>query len=646
MQENVGDLDSVTERINRKDTETKGEETHEDLFKLEKYEFVKKIKQIVEERRYDDLPHIPVREPVAGEEFQEEFYLLNESGKKSGYLSTELNNKAPVLRQWGTFLQLFREGIRRDPKLRNILVDFMGDKVGQLVPARFMNRVLSYMEGEYGANGMKNGKDERYKKLVRLARRYGCMEDESGTYKRASLGRLIYLEEVPEEIIRPDIRFASRFVDPNKGREYYLKELKKAIKEDNQNQVELFRNLLVDDIYGDSYDMVSKNKIYMHGITGQEKLLVAARYRMARDVKMLALESLFLEIGEIDIKDFAEGKIVTPEDGSSEEGVRVQANLEVLSEEEIASVINPDNWQSILPFKDRAYMISIVVGGEEKKFLLKQRKTGRHMDTKKGGHRPGRTSKREFQVATEFQEQKSQVDDIELRWEVPIGYVEFADSFQFSLFEYVEGGLLKDKFEAEGVLADRIKDHKELFEEDYQNIRQQGNEMRYDPKSIDLIYSGIRLGEMQEEHKRSKKGIRQRVNKVFKRKTRLEQLPELSFEDYARLRAGIMLAKAEYLYHRGMVQAGYGVYDEDGLGFRIGEDEEKGVKLEVIGFDFEYYFKLNEQEMENALSTIRNKQDNFKKAARRGYYPGNIDYRVTQQLALAYMVREEELPSV
>jgi hypothetical protein len=233
-----------------------------------------------------------------------------------------------------------------------------------------------------------------------------------------------------------------------------------------------------------------------------------------------------------------------------------------------------------------------------------------------------------------------------LKWETPVGYVEFPDGFQFTLFEYIDGDMATEESAAEQALEKIIIDNKEAYAEEYQEVQNKVDQLIYDPQIAEKIYSGNHLNHLQQEHAKSQRGISKTLKNIFKTKTWLESLTPLSYEDFALLKARIMVAKAAHLYNLGKFQKGYATSDKDGLGFRVTEGENGKPDLEAIGFDFEYYEKINPEDLAFKKKVLQKEQDRFFNSPRNAFKPGGASLSIPQQIALSLLLEKETLPEI
>jgi hypothetical protein len=306
------------------------------------------------------------------------------------------------------------------------------------------------------------------------------------------------------------------------------------------------------DLYGvgsEEYDlrMMEMNEVgrFRTGITRDERRLIAERYAFARDIKVLALGAeLSQHEGSIDKNS---GDITLPS------GTHMVFDAE---NEGVQNILAPHLWEKRRQLKDRVYEIS----ANESKFILKERKTDRHTDTKRHGHKPGRTSSEEFSIGRHLQESGGrEAGDIVLSFEESIGFASYPDGFQFSVFGFEEG--LQPEAEVSAKLEQEILAHRDQFEEEYRLIQEHLIELINDLPFMERYQK--RLGPY---------------------RGKLPETTILSFEDFARLKALRLKRSAYSLFRENIVSEGFTNGDRDGYAFKVHSNG--NVKLEIIGLDF------------------------------------------------------------
>lgn len=428
-------------------------------------------------------------------------------------------------RQW----RLLTEAIRRDilvkPEVRDIAISYIASPVDESLPQNFLDGFST---------------DDR---IAQLRERY-----------RDKIGNYLALAPVPEDQIIPDVKHAESLRSP-------------------ESTVEMLQALYGADTPA-FYQRLKENVesgMFLCGITGQEKLMLVQRYRFARDVKLLALQAEVLRFGKtIQIND--RGEAVLPS------GTSISVNVE--DETRRRELLNPQNWEKRRQLKDRVYEIQV----GSSKYILKERKTARHTDTKKGGHISGLTSLEEFQTAQHFQDYGVQEQgNIKVNWENPVATVTFPDGFQFTVFEY-QDGLLNENM-VTPALAQKVLEHKERFEDEFATVRAMAQRFKDHPRV--LVF----------EHGRTESGLKA----IFRwMRLRKKPVPELTFEDFAKIKAFRMQRQAKSLMEEVVIRNGYTNSDLDGYAYKINPQDGR-TQLEIFGFDFEYFSKIDQNEIERRI---------------------------------------------
>lgn len=284
-------------------------------------------------------------------------------------------------RRWGIITEAVRRAVISDSEARELVKQGVGLITGEQVPTEFIGR----MQGVAQVN--------------RAAQIAG----------RGFLGRLA-LPSVPETAIGKDIRHTPHLDSDQHGIAKGLLELALA------HYFEHGR-------YEKVLQRIQKNA-EGPGTTMAEKRLLAQRYRFARDVKLLGLlAEMVNEIPEY----HANGEDM---EARLKSGTQIVLTRDAYTDDPLLR--DPLQWLGRKQLKDRVYRARI----GEKDYILKERKTDRHTDTKEKGHQPGNTSRQEFEVAKQMSKlPTSSIGGITVTWEKPLGYVEFPDGYQFCLFE-------------------------------------------------------------------------------------------------------------------------------------------------------------------------------------------------------------------
>jgi hypothetical protein len=153
-------------------------------------------------------------------------------------------------KEWRLITEAVRREILINPEVRNIAIEFVASPLSEALPDAFLDR-LSVNQ-----------------RIAKLADRY-----------RSEIGNYLKLESVPEDQITPDITNSQSLRTPD-GVINMLQETYGA------NTPQYYERLRK---YVDS-------GMFTQGITAQERLMIAQRYRFARDVKLLALQAEVMEI--------------------------------------------------------------------------------------------------------------------------------------------------------------------------------------------------------------------------------------------------------------------------------------------------------------------------------------------------------------
>ena len=451
------------------------------------------------------LNNIPQREPV-----------LDEITSKQ-YETDKLEE------QWLLITEIVRQEILINSETRKIVAGFIGQPVSETLPAEFLELIST---------------NER---VARLVERYG-----------EHLGLYVELDAVPDEQLQPDITHAEIKISPNLHIEY----LQDLHGEDTKEFYQALKEKI-------------NSGIFLKGVTVQERLLVAKRYRFARDIKMLALQA---EASEELIKATGDNNFALPS------GTFISLNVE--DEQIKQDLLNPENWERRQQIKDRVYAIQ----AGEAYYILKERKTARHTDTKKGGHRPGLTSYDEFKTAKEFQENgQVRKGNVGVSWEKPLATVKFTDEYQFTVFEYKPD--LLDDIDIHETVYQRILENAEQFVEEYEVIKILADKLYESPEVI------------QQRFDYSESNLKKLLKYVGLKK---DVRPQLSFDDFAKIKALRMFRQAKELLKETVLGMGYTNSDLDQYAYKINTEDNR-VFLEIFGFDFEYLRKIDKARSEELL---------------------------------------------
>ncbi len=428
--------------------------------------------------------------------------------------------------QWKLITESFRRGILANPDMRGVIKRYNSVPLGEGLVNNAVQEVSAV--------------DERTARLSR--------------FMSKTLGKVLELESVPDVLITPDIRHAPLLI----RKEAQVDSLVRWGKRDSE---------FFDEIFEDKKRQVTENP----GITNKEKELIARRYRYARDLKLLGLSAELYDepVGRPEVHD----GLISHELSS---GTRLVMSAEAF--QATPTILDPSKWEGRTQLKDRVYVVTI----DGKEFIMKERKTARHMDVKKHGHKDGLTSEQEFNVASEFAKLGTiKQDDVELHWEKPLGYVEFPDGYQFCVFGS-EANLRADPPDYQ--LREAILESKEDYLEEFAQISLRAREIFENRKDL------LRGYEIRDARNKPKKIAFSKSSRSYKKYIKDQpKSDELTFDEFAQLKSNYISDEAKELLSQTMLDRGYTNSDMDGYAFRLKGDRHP--KLEIIGFDFEYYFK-------------------------------------------------------
>jgi len=459
--------------------------------------------------------------------------------------------------QW----RLVTEAIKRDlvtqPQVAAALSSFVATPVSETLPKQALDNIAQT--------------DQR---VARLTNRY-----------QDKLGAVLNLPPVPDDQLVPDITYTTRLET--------VGDIKRKLKDFGQEEGSpKFEEYLRGDI-----ELANKYGRFSRGITFQERELIAQRYRFARDIKILALgaEILLQPAGSVQFDE--SGKVTLPS------GTQISVDTNQAAQR--ADMINPLLWEKRKKLKDRIHLIEVA----GRRYILKEKKTARHTDTKRHGHQDGLTSGEEFATARYFRKHGLVEEGrIILNWERPIGFVTYPDGFQFTIFEYEEN-LIDSSFWGNITtnLRDQIVEHKDEFETEYNQIKTEAQKYKADIEirpEEEAYYTAM----LQATTKgRFASSIRSVLRRWIRRPeptslTRAEMEDQLTFDQFALLKAHTLVEQAQELYDRTIYGNNYNNNDQDGTAFRF--RTEKGLQLEAIGFDFEYFRKSDPDKAAEDLARI------------------------------------------
>jgi len=452
-------------------------------------------------------------------------------------------------RQWGLITEAVRREIINSKNARKSLIQFCKTPVSETLPDQFIQTM--------------SASDQR---IAMLANRYN-----------SGIKEYTELPAVPDEQIKPDIRNTKSFSEPNGIINYYAKIYGK----DTLQYEEKIKDFI-------------ESGFFLKGVTGEEKQMVAKRYKYARDIKLLALGAEIVDQGGVTPN--TKGEFILSS------GVRMVIDLK--NNDQRTDLLSPHLWEKRKQLKDRVYEID----ANGRKYILKEKKTARHTDTMSKGHRDGRLSSEEFEIAKHLQE-KGVVskNEISVNWERPVGYVEYPDGFSFVVFEYEEG--LIERKSLNIFLAKKIFNHKDQFMEEYQTISKLTDKYKNSPEVL--------------------------ASESDQLKTELK----LSFAEFALVKALRMERQALELMEETITKNGYSNIDANGYSFRVKEGDR--LQLEIVGFDFEYFSKISPDQITERLEKHKHYKDEWELSQGVGFTDWGSGLSVTRMQKAAYLAMLE-----
>ncbi len=518
------------------------------------------------------ITDLPFREPIV------DYYdpLVHREIKGESYWETmkrfddakqlHTDEQAAIDKQWTMVTEAARRAILRSPEARKAVSGTVFEPISEVFPLRAMNEIA--------------GTDPVTAKALLLTKR--------------RLGILLGLDQVPVELIKPDISNAP--------------DLKTAELE-IQPLLSWFDmpDFLAEnpDFLPEQLKRVKESVKKWPGITWAEKDLAARRFRYARDVKLLGLMSELIDEPVTESKNAHEVVRELPS------GTRLVMDRSAYTDS--PNLLNPQNWENRQQLKDRVYIVT--VAGEQ--YILKERKTPYHTDTKEHGHIDGLTAAEEFETAQKFANLgETREGDVVVRWEKPLGYAEFPDGYQFSIFEKEPELISHDSISiVEGELYSVIVEAKAEFQDEFEQIKKAAQAISEERDDLLFVYKDP-------EHNKTEEN-------------------ELSFEQFAELKARNLRLQAENLLSDTIHKQGYINNDSDGFAYRVIRD--KKPYLEIVGFDFEYYEK-DPKRAKEVLQRVREHREDGSDTrwlrytgASIAYVPrvkGATDYAMMEQIGL------------
>lgn len=461
----------------------------------------------------------------------QEFSSFNDIEKRTPILDQESAKQfdtEKIDQQWMFITEAIRQDVLTDPEVRKKVASYVNFSLSESLPHEFLSDLSL---------------DER---VLKLKNRYEQM-----------IGNFLELESVPDDQIQPNIRRAKLLDSP-------------------ENVIETLSNIYGLDSSGfrTRLDEYISSGTFLKGITTQEKLMIAQRYRFARDIKLLALGAEILEQYE-DVIDNNSQEI------KLQSGVVI--NIDVEDETKRQELLNVQSWEKRRQLKDRVYVID--VGGS--KYILKEKKTERHTDTINVQYAKGLTSLEEFQAAKDLQANGViEKNNIKISWEKPVATVIFPDGFQFTVFEYTDE-LIEDS-NITLRLANEIQNNREQFEKEFEIIKEMANKFKDSPKIIKF------------EKAETESGLKKILKWMGLKK---DVISELSFEDFSMIKSLRMQSQAKQMQQESVIRSGYFDRDSDSV-FKINL-QNKILQLELFGFDLEYFSKIDKNMIDDELKKYK-----------------------------------------
>lgn len=437
-------------------------------------------------------------------------------------------------RQWLLITEAVRREILVNYQYRQIIVPFCQTPVSETLPLEFYDAVSH--SGTFAA---------------KVCQRYA-----------QSLGTFLNIPTVPDEALTPDITYSPNLPPPPE--EMYASQMRYLMEGDPDPADTLHR-------YGEA-------DFFTLGTTPAERKLVAERYVMARDVKMLSLGAEMTDVLELNAQSPSSNELVLPS------GIHIVIDQDLMASH--ADLLQPHIWEKRRQVKDRVY--EITVGG--KPYILKEKKTARHTDTKKGGHQEGNTSAMEFEIAKLFYKTGVvQTNELSVTWEQPIGYVEFPDGFQFTVFSF-EQELIPDAW-AHRSLVTELLEHEDKYLAEYQ-------------AALALVPAYLDHPLVKKYQRPERRSRMTQIGGLLSQRFKPTQPPPLlTVVEYLQVKAFLMIQNVDEMRTQQIKQFGFTNSDLDGYAYQVKSIEE-GAHLVTTGFDFEYYRRMTPQE-EAATDELR-----------------------------------------
>lgn len=453
-----------------------------------------------------DTSHIARRTPV----------LTAESAQK---FSSEKIDK-----QWMMVTEAVKRDLPANTVLRDALLTFTSTPLSESMPSQVLQEITK-ADGRVG----------------KLLSRYDTQ-----------LGEFVELPAVPDNAFVPDISRSEEYFSP----------------EDLQKRMVAYK-YTTDEIQHRLKRMDESGQFVSKASTVEEKALAIARYKFARDIKVLSLGAEILSLDSPPV--FTNGVC------ELQSGIRMTVDPNHLKDAEILT--SPLAWEKRRQIKDRVY--EITAGG--KNYILKERKTSRHRDTTEGGHKPTLSSAREFMLASLLHDKGTTTKgDVSVQWERPVGFVEYPDGYQFAIFEFIPGMSSNDRT---GNTAHQIIQNIDTYKEEFDELSDVCNPLFTDDSQS-------------QESPRS-------FLKFWKRNKKFPSLGPLSISEFAEVKKRYLHSQASELRNKVLLENNIGSADSE-LKF-VSNVVNGRVQLGLIEIDLEYFYPRDP----NKLEEVQKRHEEF-----------------------------------
>ncbi len=436
-------------------------------------------------------------------------------------------SEAPVDSEWGDVTGLVLQAIQQQGSIRERLAPFVQTPVGETLPQSILDAAF----GESGSHDQARGL---------TAQAY------------PSLTRYLAVPPIPDEEIGQTLRGFDYLITP-------------------EDSIRVFIDEGIDENFiRAALKTIAAQGTYMHGVSDAEAELIAApTLELARDARNPAALAAALLIENVQLNEH--GLSLTRADG-----LKVGVTPDCRPHE--LGLLDPQTWQGRKQIEDRTY--EAYAGN--RKYLLKEHKTTRHRNTPVGVPEiEGHPSEQEFAIAQEFQAHGTRKGEVNLRWERPIGFVEFPDGFQFIVYEFQAG--LIDREEARPQLAATIRSHQDQYFDEYEAVW----------------------------------GV-----------------TGCTFEEFSRAKARQLIDQAEQLVRDTPLELEYKNRDDPQYGLLI-DDQDGEMTVSAFGYDFEYFTKQTAAYLENERQLNTVSDENHAITVRRdGIGRGVSEFQNTAYIAL------------